>query len=107
MLTNETLDSMISGLRLREDRALQHELRILGFDLTSSLGAKEVQARVTLREEPSMMEPGRRYIEIFVDEKLCGTVLGGAYRTYPAGAALIEAEVRKLEMPEATEGDLR
>lgn len=40
MLTNETLDSMISGLRLREDRALQHELRILGFDLTSSLGAK-------------------------------------------------------------------
>lgn len=54
-----------------------------------------------------MMEPGRRYIEIFVDEKLCGTVLGGAYRTYPAGAALIEAEVRKLEMPEATEGDLR
>ena len=106
MLTNETLDGMISGLRLREDRALQRELRILGFDLTSSLGVKEVQARVQLREEPALMDPGRRCIEIFVDGKLCGTVLGSAYRTYPAGAALIEVEVRKLEAPEPVEGDL-
>lgn len=106
MLTNETLQEMIQGLRLREDRALQKELRLLGFDLTSSLGVKELKARVTLQEQPSRMEPGRRCIEIFVDGKLCGIVLGGAYRTLKDGAALIEAEVRKLECPEPVEGDL-
>jgi hypothetical protein len=106
MLTNETLDGMIAGLRLREDIALRRELRVLGFDLTSSAGAAEVKARVQLREEPSLMEPGRRRIEIFVDGKLCGAVLGSAYRTFKDGAALIDEEVRKLEYPESVEGDL-